>query len=413
MAFGKFAVDYEQRVDYDRLRRERLARAQAQMAKDGVGAILSFDCDNIRYLTSYYVTTPMRGSESQAVFCPRKGEPYLVVAGIPEETERRMPWMKGRIIPLIGMPRLAAIDSNDPIIAKYVEKIGSLLAEHGLTNEPFGIDGSTLQLLFGEAFGRKGIKVIHGKPTLDYARAIKTEDEISLIRISCANAEKAFAAVVDAIRPGAKECDLVAAGIKALYEEGVDHTEDLVCMSGENTNPYGLTFTDRMIRPHDLIYVDVDGSSYQGYKTCIYRTFCCGKASNEQKELYEECRDMLYNGIKAVRDGATDHDILKAWPDSPRYWGYDSWNDVAPLAVGHGLGLTLHDRPFINNIHKALGTPPYRLEAGMVLALETWTGKKGGKDGVRLEEMILVKKDGYEVLSRFPIETLIECWIPY
>ncbi len=413
MAFGKFAVDYEQRVDYDRLRKERLARAQAQMAKDGVGAILSFDCDNIRYLTSYYVTTPMRCSESQAVFCPRNGEPYLIVAGIPQETERRMPWMKGRIIPLIGMPRLAAIDSNDPIIAKYVEKIGGLLADHSLTNEPLGIDGSTLQLLFAEAFGRKGIKVIHGKPTLDYARTIKTEDEISLIRISCANAEKAFAAVVDAIRPGVKECDLVAAGIKSLYEEGVDHTEDLVCMSGENTNPYGLSFTDRMIRPHDLIYVDVDGASYQGYKTCIYRTFCCGKASSEQKELYAECRDMLYGGIRAVRDGATDHDILKAWPDSPQYWGYDSWNDVAPLAVGHGLGLTLHDRPFINNIHRVLGSPPHKLEAGMVLALETWTGKKGGKDGVRLEEMILVKKDGYEVLSRFPIEQLMECWMPY
>jgi len=334
MPFGKYAVDYEQRVDYDRLRRERLMRARARMEKDAVGAILSFDADNIRYLTSYYVTTPMRCSESQAVFCPRNGEPYLVVAGIPQETERRMPWMKGRIIPLIGMPRLVAVDSLDPIIRKYVEKIGGLMAEHGLTNEPLGIDGSTLQLLFAEAFGRKGIKVIHGKPTLDYARAVKTEDEISLIRISCSNAEKAFAAIFDAIRPGVRECDLVATGIKALYEEGVDHTEDLVCMSGKNTNPYGLTFTDRMIRPHDLIYIDVDGSSYQGYKTCIYRTFCCGKASTEQKEIYQECYDMLYNGVKVIKEGATDHDILKAWPDSPQYWGYDSWNDVAPLAVG-------------------------------------------------------------------------------
>jgi Xaa-Pro aminopeptidase len=413
MTFGKYAVDYEERVNYDRLRKERLERARSQMEKHNVGAILSFDCDNIRYLTSYYVTTPMRCSESQAVFFPRNGEPYLVVAGIPQEAERRMPWMRGRIIPLIGMHRLAAIDSNDPIIAKYVEKIGGLMAEHGLTNEPLGVDGSTLQLLFAEAFGRKGIKVIHGKPVLDYARSIKTKDEINLMRISCANAEKAFAAVVEAIRPGAKECDIVAAGIKALYEEGADHTEDLVCMSGNNTNPYGMTFTDRMIRPGDLVYVDVDGNSYQGYKTCIYRTFCCGAATQQQKDLYQECYEMLYNGIKTIKAGSTDHAIMAAWPDSPEYWGYKTWNEVSPLAVGHGIGLTLHDRPFINNIHKVLGTPPTRLEANMVLCLETWTGKKGGYDGVRLEEMILVKEDGFEVLSRFPVNKLIETWLQY
>ena len=412
MVFGKFAVDYEERINYDRLRKERVERARTQMEKYGIGAILSFDCDNIRYLTSYYVTTPMRCSESQAVFFPRNGEPYLVVAGIPQETERRMPWMQGRIIPLIGFHRLSAIDSSDPVIGKYVEKIGGLMAQHGITKEPLGVDGSTLQLLFAEAFGRKGIKVVHGRPPLDFARAIKTRDEINLIRLSCANAEKAFAAVADAIRPGVKECDLVAVGIKALYEEGVDHTEDLVCMSGNNTNPYGLTFTDRMVRPGDLVYVDVDGNSYQGYKTCIYRTFCCGKATGEQKELYQECYEMLYEGIKAVKAGNTDHDIIAAWPDSPKYWGYDTWNEVSPLAVGHGLGLTLHDRPFINNTHKVLGTPPTRLEANMVLALETWTGKKGGYDGVRLEEMVLVKEDGYEVLSRFPVRELIECWRP-
>jgi Xaa-Pro aminopeptidase len=321
--------------------------------------------------------------------------------------------MSGRVIPLLGFYKATAVDSYDPIIARYVDKFGGLMEECGLANEPLGIDGSSLQMLFAEAFGRRGIKVVHGKPTMDYARIVKTNDEINLIRISCANAEKAHAAVADAIRPGVKECDLVAVGIKALYEEGADHTEDLVVMSGTNTNPYGLTFTDRMIRPGDLVYVDVDGNSYMGYKTCIYRTFCCGKATQEQKDIYQECYDMLYSAIRKVKAGVTDHEVMSAWPDSPAYWGYKTWGDVAPLATGHGIGLTLHDRPFLSCVNKAAGTPPTTLEAGMVICLETWTGKKGGKDGVRLEEMILVKKDGFEVLSRFPIEQLIECWIPY
>jgi Xaa-Pro aminopeptidase len=233
------------------------------------------------------------------------------------------------------------------------------------------------------------------------------------MRITCANSEKALAAIVDAIRPGVRECDLVGIGIKALYEEGDDHTEDLVCCSGYNTNPYGWSFSDKPIRPGELIYIDVDGASYQGYKSCVYRTFCCGKASEEQKALYEECRAMLYAGMSAVKDGATDYDVVDKWPDSPSYWGYEDWGEVAPYAVGHGLGLTLHDRPLITAIKRAAGYAPTTLQAGMVLALETYAGHKGGKDGVRLEENILVTEDGYELLSRWPIDELMECWLPY
>jgi Xaa-Pro dipeptidase len=413
MAFGKYAVDYEQRVNYDRLRKERLQRTKDQLKADGLGAILTWNEANIRYITSYYVTTPMRPAEVQSVFLPRNGEPHLFGGGTPSETERRMPWMKGRVKPGLGMPVLTANNADDLFINLTVDAIAQLMAAYGVENEPLGIEGTVLQALYWEAFEKKGIKVVHGKPVMDAARIIKTQDEIELMRITCANAENAFTAIVDAIRPGVRECDLVGIGIKALYEQGDDHTEDLVCCSGYNTNPYGWSFTDKPIRPGDLIYIDVDGASYQGYKSCIYRTFCCGKATREQKDLYEECRAMLYAGISVIRDGATDHDIVNQWPDSPQYWGYESWAEVGPYAVGHGLGLTLHDRPLISPVAKAAGLPPIKLKEGMVLALETYTGKKGGKHGVRLEENILVTADGYEILSRWPISELMECWLPY
>jgi len=412
-ALGKYAVDYETRVDYPRLRRERVQRAKDQINKDGLGALMTWDEANIRYLTSYYVTTPMRASEMQAAFCPRNGEPHLFGGGTPRETSRRMPWLEGRVAPSLGGPRLTAKDADDLMIMRIVDAIAGLMAEYGVENEPLGIDGSTLQMLFAEAFRKKGIEVVHGKPTMDEARLIKTQDEIELMRITCANSEKAFAAIVDAIRPGVRECDLVGIGIKALYEEGDDHTEDLVCCSGYNTNPYGWSFSDKPIRPGDLVYIDVDGASYQGYKSCVYRTFCCGKASEEQKALYEECRAMLYAGMSAVKDGATDYDVVDKWPDSPRYWGYEGWSEVAAYAIGHGLGLTLHDRPLITPIKRVAGYAPTTLQAGMVLALETYAGHKGGKDGVRLEEDVLVTEDGYELLSRWPIDELMECWLPY
>lgn len=407
MTFGKYAVDYEQRIDYGRLRDERLQRAKDQIKKDGLGAFITWDAANIRYLTSYYVTTPMRAAESQFAVLPRNGDPILFGGSTPSEIRRRMPWLKEEVYPGFGNLKIRARGPED--LKPLVDAIAKLLADHGVQNEPLGLDGSTLELFYAESFKKAGIRAVHAKSTLDEARTIKTRDEIELMRITCANSEKAFADIMEAIRPGIRECDLVGIGIKTLYELGVDHTEDMVCCSGYNTNPFGWSFTDKPVQSGDLIYIDVDGASYQGYLSCVYRTFCCGKATNKQKELYQECRSMLYGAINTVKDGSSTLDIVEKWPDSPSYWGYETWAEVAPYAIGHGLGLSLHEPPYIR---PALSRErPVKLKEGMVFALETWTGKKGGRDGVRLEEDILVTKDGYEVITRFPIDELMECWI--
>ena len=413
MAIGKYAVDYEERINYDRLRKERLQKAVSELQKSGAGALVTWDEANIRYLTSYYVTTPMRPAEVQCVFLPRNGDPVLFGGGTPEETERRMPWMKGRVHPSISSFKLVASDENHLSVLVFVDAIKKLMADHGLEKETLAIDGTVCGLILDRALDKAGVKTIHGKPIMDRARMIKTMDEVELMRITCQNSESAFAAIVDAIRPGIRECDLVGIGIKALYQEGADHTEDLVCCSGFNTNPYGWSFSDKPLRPGDLVYIDVDGNSYQGYKSCVYRTFCCGKATPEQKDLYQECHEMLYAAISVLKDGATDHDILEKWPQSPEYWGFDNWAAVSAYVFGHGLGLTLHDQPVISPYAKAIGLSPNELKAGMVIALETYAGHKGGKDGERLEENILITQDGYEVLTRWPIKELMECWIPY
>lgn len=413
MAHGKYAVDYEERVNYDRLRKERLDRAKDQLIKEGIGALITWDDANIRYISSYYVTTPMRPAEIQCVFLPRNGEPVLFGGGTPTETERRMPWMKGRVKPTISMFKMSSSGENDLAMLVFIDTVKNLMAEHGLSGEPLAIDGTTCGMILERALTRGGIITAYGKPIMDRARMIKTADEIELMRITCGNSESAFAAIVDAIRPGIRECDLVGIGIKALYQEGADHTEDLVCCSGFNTNPYGWSFTDKPLRPGDLVYIDVDGNSYQGYKSCVYRTFCCGRATNEQKELYQECYELLYGGISAIHHGATDYDIYAKWPESPAYWGYSSWEEVGAYAMGHGLGLSLHDMPAIAPIRKAYNLPPVTFEEGMIIAIETYAGHKGGKHGVRLEENVLVTRDGVEILSRWPVKELMECWIPY
>jgi Xaa-Pro aminopeptidase len=406
MTFGKYAVDFEERVNFQRLREERLKKAKKQLSRDGLGVVAPWDPDTIRYISSHYITTPLRAAQNQLCILPRNGDPVIFIAGTVEVRHKQMPWLKGKVFPEVINPKfLRKISEVSPII-----KVGAdIMAEHGITNETLGLDGTTSEFLLGEAFKEVGIKTVDAKYSMVSARTIKTQDEIELLRMTCANTEPVFASITDAIRPGVRECDLIAIGMKILYESGVDHTEDFVVCSGEHTNPFDLSFTDKPIRPGELVYIDVDAAAYLGYKPCVYRTFCCGKATSEQKELYEECRAMLYTAVEAVKTGNTTEDLVRGWPESPSYWGRETWAECVPLAVGHGIGLSLHELPFFTP--PMARKNPFKLAENMAIALEFWAGRPGGKDGVRLEEDILVTKDGYEVLTRFPIDEITECWV--
>lgn len=118
---------------------------------------------------------------------------------------------------------------------------------------------------------------------------------------------------------------------------------------------------------------------------------------------------MLYTAVEAVKAGNTTEDFVKGWPESPSYWGHEAWGECVPLAVGHGIGLSLHELPFFTL--PMARKNPVKLEENMAIALEFWAGRPGGKDGVRFGEDILVTKDGYEVLTRFPIDEITECWV--
>jgi Xaa-Pro aminopeptidase len=117
---------------------------------------------------------------------------------------------------------------------------------------------------------------------------------------------------------------------------------------------------------------------------------------------------MMYDGMDGIKAGNTTWDICKKWPDSPGYWGYDNWDDVMALAVGHGIGISLHEEPFFT--YPTSKANPVKLEEGMVLAVENWTGERDGKFGIRLEENVAVTKDGYDLLTLYPVDEIIECW---
>lgn len=410
MPYGRMAYDRLAGINFERMREYRLQRTKEAMAKHGIDVLITWDAYSIRYITGGYATVPCRFPQAQMVVLPINGDPhcFLTTSFSCYELRKEMPWLKDKIwAPPGGLKWARNVDE----LETHMSKIVPVIEEHGQKNGVIGFDGCCSELMMTEALKRKGItRFKHAEEAMFDARVIKNEDEIACMRMACNSATAAFYEIKKALVPGVRECDLVGVGMKKLYELGADEVQEFVCSSGPRTNPLHIDYTDRSINPGDVVCIDINGNSYMGYKSCYYRTFVCGEATALQKQVYEDCRKMMYDGMEGIKAGNSTADIVKGWPQSPKYWGYENWLDVAGYALGHGLGLSLHEAPqfFRPYTPKAAHTV---LEEGMVMAVETWTGgvdPKYGPFGVRLEEDIVVTKDGYELLTKFPVETITE-----
>lgn len=409
---GRMSMDRLGGINWDRMREYRLKRTKEAMEKFGIDVLITWDAYSIRYICSGYPTVPCRYSQAQFVVLPKNGEPhaFLTTSFSAYALREEMPWMNNKLwAPPAGLKWC----SNISDLAPHMAKIIPIIKEHGLMDGTVGLDGCSLELLVSAALKEAGVANVKSAHDMMFeARKIKNEDEIACMRLACESADAAFYEMKKAIVPGIRECDLVGIGMKKLYEMGADETQEFVCSSGPRTNPLHIDYTDRAIAPGDVICIDVNGNSYMGYKSCYYRTFVCGEATPVQNEVYEECRNMLYEGMKGIKAGNTTADICEGWPKSPQYWGYDQWLDVAGYALGHGLGLSLHEAPACFKPGTVQAGIVETLEEGMVIAIETWTGgedPKYGKFGVRLEENVVVTKDGYELLTKWPVDKITEC----
>jgi Xaa-Pro aminopeptidase len=150
--------------------------------------------------------------------------------------------------------------------------------------------------------------------------------------------------------------------------------------------------------------MDLAALTWNGYKSCYYRTYCVGKRpSQEQKDYYATALKWLYDSIHAVRPGATTRDIALQWPSAREAWGYEEEDQAAANLWGHGLGLAQYDQPVISRIWSL--DHPIEIRPGMVFALETQHGKRY-EWGVRIEEMLIVNDHGFEIISHFPVEEI-------
>jgi Xaa-Pro aminopeptidase len=227
--------------------------------------------------------------------------------------------------------------------------------------------------------------------------------------MAAAMVDAAYDKLYRAMVPGFRENDAVALVSKVLYQMGSEFVEGVNAISGERCSPHPHVFSDRMLRPGDPAYFDIL-HSYMGYRTCYYRTFVVGSASQAQVDAYKRCRDYLDHAISLIRPGVTTADVVSIWPKAQEF-GFPDEEAAFALQYGHGLGLAIWEKPVFSRMVSF--DKPEVIQEGMVFALETFWPASDGWSAARIEEEMVVTADGCEVISRFPAEELLVTGVKY
>jgi len=396
--------------------------------KYGLGAMAVYDYDSFRYLGFFSRHNYARRRPGTYVLLmggKDTGFPYAQNDSQGTGEKELNPWMADRFT-LKNQVRLQSCslheDYNTALWAKQAQEVKSLMKQHGVADLPLGIDYTGTHMV--QECEKAGIKVVDGNPAMAEARMIKNEDEIECLRTAGSITESAHWEVCRALRPGVSEWQIAGVAAKALYDLGAEELEGpsfVVCSGYRSGHNVPSMPTDRIVRPGEMFIIDINGVSFQGYRTCFYRTYCVGdKPTEKQKDIYASCYMVQRAMETTLGPNQTNHEYTKKtwakcggefpnpeWPKPGRYHqpgNHELGLDSGDPGPGAGIG------------PNTLEAPAFTLEPGMVFAAEVgtfdWDGKKWGYDGCKLENVCVITDTGAEVLYRFPMKDLITVGLP-
>jgi Xaa-Pro aminopeptidase len=383
-------------VDFNRLRRERLAKVQREMAARDIGALVLTDTMNIRYCTGIAVM-PLWTATNLAHYTlvPVAGDPVIFEYPLSQFVVKQF-WSDVRPA-RYWQARFAdelAPEKSDEWAAEIKDALKSL----GLADARIGID--CLDYYGFAALQKQGLRLTDADLTVEAARILKTLDEIELLRQSATVADAALYDLENAIRPGITENELLAVFWHRMLALGGEHCFTRLLASGYKTNPWFHEAGSKMVRPGDLVGIDTDMIGPEGYVCDISRTFLCGdKATLVQKEAYQVAHDYIQQTVELIGPGVSYHEFLEKLPPLPEAYRAQQYTTVV-----HGVG-TDDEPPFIPYPGGAWTLMPEgEFVENMVVSVECYAGKVGEQDGVKLEDEVWITKDGPVVISLYPYE---------
>ena len=380
---GTMCVDWEQRIDFDRLRRARVQKAQAAIADSAADVLFVFRTEDARYLASYrHHLGPAVVIGNGAVVIGADIPPILLTMD-EEHCKARMPWLSaGQVQPRANFRELAGV-------TEFADRVRDLVGS--LSGKTIGIDIYTPAMaeLLRKAFPDS--RFVDGYEILINAKIIKTEDEIHCLKIANAMTEAAMDAALAMLKPGVRECEVLAAAWQTMTAMGSEWTQcSNIVASGPYTAPYRRFTSDRIIRLGDVVIIDI-GACFNGYYGDYTRTWICGDIAptREQIDLHQACYDALHRAAAAAVPGNTNADVVAACGEQ-----------YVLSSLGHGSGLNPWEPPHFSVTSK---NDPLVLRAGMVANFEPYNGKPG-VGGFRLEHNLVIREHGPEIYTTYPFD---------
>ncbi len=391
--YSKSGVDWQYRVDFDRLRSERLAKTREQMEINDLGALVLFAGANIRYVTGSYQGNWKYNINIRYCVLPNGGDPVLFeTAGSDLQCARiDLPWMKDKIRP--AMTWQWAEGAVPHMAGKMVNTVLEVLDEAGVRNERIGIDNLDMPSL--KAFQDAGLNIVNGWPAMSAARVVKTRDEIELLKMAASIGDAAMWKIKhEWLKPGVTEREIEGKVHEFMLERGCEIIYDIIVASGGNTSPYRRWATDKMIRQGDLVIIDINAVGPSGYYIDFVRCLkCASKMNQEEIDLYREVYDSMYAGISKLKPGNTTADVANAFP----YYDDDKYGTVTLQQFAHSIGITLYEGMWISRAYSL--EYPAELKENMYFAVETFAGHPKLRQTCRLEENVLVTAEGPEIFT--------------
>ncbi len=348
---------------------KRISRLRSLLRHSQAEAFLILDLRNIRYLTGF------TGSDG-ALFVGA-GKPVLLVDG--RYTTQACHQAPGTRVVVYSDKATGIFDS---LSAGGLKRVGF---------EPSVMSSELLEALRRRA---KGVRWIPMQAQLGTVRAVKDSGEVRHIRKAIRIATDALRATLDRVRPGVSERDLAIELEYTMRMRGAEAASfDTIIASGPNSALPHAQPGNRKLRPGDLLVVDY-GAVWQGYHSDETCTFVIGRAGRRHERIYALVKEAHDRALEAVRAGVACRDVDAAARGIIEKAGY---GPLFSHGTGHGVGLDVHEAPRLSSLSEAV------LEQGMVVTIEPGIYLPGF-GGVRIEDTVLVEKDGARVLTEFPKE---------
>ncbi len=387
----------EDEINFDKLRSYRLDRVRKELVKNNLEACILFDPVNVRYaLDTVNMSVYNMHNLTRYCFVPVNGPTILYEYFNCEILSKHLNLID-EIRPAITWDYFSNGDQANLQLSKWISEVKDL------SNNYFKSKKIAIDVLNGPAVAaliKEGIEVVDAKLILEQARVIKSTDELICMKAAIEVAEKGVSKMRSDLKPGMTEDELWSILHKTNIENGGEWIECRILSSGERTNPWMQESSNKVMQQGEIVAFDTDMVGPYGYCADISRAFVVGnKFNDEQKKLYSMAREQIDHNFRLIKDGVSFKEFTeKSWVLPEEYYP----NRYSVMV--HGIGLC-DEWPAIR-YPKDGGELSGTFQKNMTITLESYIGKVGGKEGVKLEQQYLIGENGLELMSHHPLEDI-------